>query len=85
MAVYAVERHLPGATMENLADAQGSAIRSAAATSGVRYIRSTWFPTDERCVCLFEGPNEQAIMDVNDEAGLPYDEVVPALDLTPAK
>jgi hypothetical protein len=32
---------------------------------------------------LFEAESEQDVKRLNDEAGLPYDRVVPAMDLTP--
>ncbi len=48
MAVYMVERHLPGITMEQLAGAQKAAIATSQRLSAegrpVRYIRSTFVP-----------------------------------------
>jgi hypothetical protein len=34
-------------------------------------------------MCLFEAESESAVKRLNDDAGLPYDRVVEALDLTP--
>jgi hypothetical protein len=89
MAVYMVERSLPGITNEQLAGAQGAAIagaqQSTAAGTPVRYIRSTFVPDESRCLCLFEAGSEQAVRAVNDSAGLPFTRIVEALDLTPAK
>jgi hypothetical protein len=85
MTVYAVERSLPGVTMEALAGAQAAAIGAAAASSAdgvpVRYLRSVFLPGDARCLCLFEAGSADAVRRVNDAAGIPYSAVSEALDL----
>jgi hypothetical protein len=87
MAVYMVERELPGISSDQLAGAQRAAITSAqkSTTSGtpVRYIRSTFVPGEARCMCLFEAGTADAVRDVNESAGLPFTRIVEALDLTP--
>ena len=87
MAVYMVERSLPGITMDQLAAAQTAAIetgrRLTAAGRPVRYIRSTFVPQEARCMCLFEAPNAELVKQLNDEAKLPYTRVVEAADLAP--
>ena len=87
MTVYMVERSLKGIGMDDLGGAQKAAIGKAqemtAAGTDVRYIRSTFAPDDGRCMCLFEAPSEADVKRLNDEAGLPYDRIVEALDLTP--
>jgi len=87
MSVYMVERSLKGISMEDLGGAQKAAIgkagEMAAAGTEIRYIRSTFAPDDGRCMCLFEAGSEADVRRLNDEAGLPYDVVVEALDLTP--
>lgn len=87
MSVYMVERNLKGISMDNLAGAQKAAIATAAEMRGggeqVRYIRSTFAPEDGRCMCLFEAENADQVRRLNDSAGLPYERVVEALDLTP--
>ena len=87
MAVYMVERDLPGITMEQLAAAQQSAIRTGEEMSGagtpVRYIRTTFVPGENRCMCLFEADSPEPVRQLNDRAGIPYTRVVEALDLTP--
>ena len=87
MSVYMVERNLKGISMEQLAGAQKAAIGKAeemtATGTNVRYIRSTFAPEDGRCMCLFEAGSDVEVKRLNDEAGLPYDRVVEALDLTP--
>ena len=87
MAVYMVERDLKGISMKDLAGAQKAAIGKATemTSSGtqVRYIRSTFTPDDGRCMCLFEAGSDTDVKRLNDEVGLPYSRIVPALDLTP--
>ena len=87
MAVYMVERDLPGITMEQLAGAQRAAIetsqRLSAEGNSVRYIRSTFVPGDARVMCLFEAPNSENVKSANDQAEIPYTRIVEALDLTP--
>ena len=87
MTVYMVERSLKGISMENLGGAQKAAIGKAAEMSAagtdVSYIRSCFAPDDGRCMCLFEAATEADVKRLNDEAGLPYDRIVEALDLTP--
>lgn len=80
MAIYMVERNLAGISTDALAGAQKAAI-SAASGTAVNYLRSVFAPEDGRCFCLFDAPNVEAVKQVNDVAGLPYDRVVPAMDL----
>ena len=87
MATYMVERDLKGIAMDDLAGAQKAAIATAEqmrkAGSDVRYLRSTFAPEDGRCMCLFDAGSEAEVKRLNDQAGLPYDRIVPAMDLTP--
>ena len=87
MRVFMVERDLAGIAMEDLAAAQKAAIAKAAEMRAegteISYIRSTFAPGDGRCMCLFAAEDEAVVRQLNDAAGLPYDGVVPALDLTP--
>ncbi len=87
MTVYMVERDLTGLTMEQLAGAQKAAIETSnkftAEGKPVRYIRSTYVTGDARCMCLFEASSQDLVKDVNETAGLPFNGIVEALDLTP--
>jgi len=87
MAVYMVERDLPGVTMEQLGAAQKEAIeKSRQFTSegkDVRYIRSIFVPGEARCMCLFEAPSPDVVKEVNEAAKIPYTRIVEANDLTP--
>jgi hypothetical protein len=87
MTTYMVERSLAGISMEDLGGAQKAAIVKAVemTTAGteIGYIRSTFTPDDGRCMCLFDGKSIADVERLNDEAGIPYDNIVEALDLTP--
>ena len=87
MTVFMVERDLTGLTMEQLAGAQKAAIETSnkftADGKPVRYIRSTYVTGDARCMCLFEANTQDLVKDVNETAGLPFNGIVEALDLTP--
>ncbi len=49
----------------------------------VRYIRSTFVPDSGFCMCLFEAEDAEQVKQLNQKANIPFDRVVPALDLTP--
>ena len=87
MSVFMVERDLKGITMEALAGAQKAAIATAAEMraqgQNISYVRSTFAPGDGRCMCLFDADSVDQVTALNDAAGLPYRQVVAALDLTP--
>jgi len=87
MAVYLVERDLPGITMEELAAAQKRAIQVGmdltAQGREVHYIRSTFVPGEQKCMCLFEAPNADNVREANERAEIPFTRIVPAEDLTP--
>ena len=87
MAVYMVERELPGITIDQLAAAQKAAIETGQQFTNegrnVRYIRTTFVPGEARCMCLFEAPDAGTVKEVNEAAQLPYTRVIEALDLTP--
>jgi len=87
MPVYMVERDLPGIKMEQLAAAQKRAIavgkEMTAEGKQVRYIRSTFVPGENKCMCLFEAPNAENVREANERANVPFTKIVPAEDLTP--
>ena len=87
MAVYMVDRSLPGVTMDQLAAAKKAAIEISQKYSvegkNVRYLRSTFVPGDARCMCLFEAQNSELVKEVNEAAKLPFTRIVEARDLMP--
>ena len=87
MQVYMVERSLKGISMDALAAAQKRAIETAQKLSSegtpVRYIRSTFVPEEGACRCLFSAERSEDVKRLNESAQIPFDRIVPALDLTP--
>ena len=87
MPVYLVERDLPGITVDQLAAAQKRAIQAGmdltAEGLSVRYIRSTFIPGEQKCMCLFEAPNPENVPEANERAQIPFTRIVAAEDLTP--
>jgi hypothetical protein len=83
MPKYMVERNLPGLTEEQLAAAAASATTATTrmANEGVpvRYLRSTFVPSEDKCFCLFEGPSAEAVREANERAGLPLERITEAL------
>ena len=88
MAVYMVERDLPGVTMDQLAAAQKAAIETGQQFTvegkNVRYIRTTFVPNEAHCMCLFEADNADLVREVNETAQIPFRRIVEAMDLTPS-
>jgi len=82
-----VERALPGITMEQLGAAQQSAIQTAERFTeegkSVRYLRSTFLPQENKCMCLFEADNSEDVAAVNQAANIPFERIVEAIDLSP--
>ena len=87
MSVFMVERNLKGISIDDLGAAQKAAIATAQKMTAdgdkISYVRSTFAPEDGRCMCLFDGESADQVRRLNDTAGLPYDKVVAAMDLTP--
>jgi hypothetical protein len=84
--VYVVERYLPGLRRSDLLrgllrlEQAGVTARRGAE---VRYLDSTIVLRDEACFCRFEGPSSDAVAEVNRQAGLPFDRIVPAVTVHP--
>jgi uncharacterized protein DUF4242 len=87
MPVYMVERDLPGVNVEQLAAAQKRAIEVGRELTEqgkqVRYLRSTFVPGENKCMCLFEASNPENVREANERAQIPFTRIVPAMDLTP--
>lgn len=87
MTTYAVKRSLPGITMEQLGQAQKTAITTCQELTengtDVTYIRSNFFPGDSSCTCLFEAADEATVKQANEQANIPFDSISEVLDLVP--
>ena len=86
MPVYLVERSLPGAKVEHIAAAQKRAIEAGksltAEGKSVRYIRSTFVPGEQTCMCLFEAATADLVREANERAEVPFTRIVEAVDLS---
>jgi len=86
MPRYMVERSLPGFTNEQLPGAAGAAKQATSemSTEGtpIRYLRSTFVPSEQKCFCLFEGDSEADVEKAQERAGLPYDRIYAAEFIT---
>ncbi len=75
MPQYMVERHLPGITPEQLtaAAARAKSVTADMTQQGkpVRYLRSTFVPSEERSFCLFEAPSAERVKEANELAQIP--------------
>ncbi len=82
MPLYIVERHLPGLTTSQLkaAASQAKKVTTEMAEEGVpvRYRRSTYVPTEQKCVCLFDGPSADVVRQANERANLPFERILEA-------
>jgi Protein of unknown function (DUF4242) len=86
MPKYMVERNLPGITNDQLTAAATSAKTTTAEMSAegspVRYLRSTFVPSEEKCYCLFEGDSSELVEEAQERAGIPYERIHEAAFIT---
>ncbi len=87
MQVFLVERDLSGTSLADLHAMKAAAILQTEkmfnAGDRVRLIRSTFVPEDGRCMCLFEAKSVDIVLQLNRDARLPFDRIVPAMDIFP--
>jgi len=82
--LYVVERYLPGLPHSDLLRGLSRLERAeelSAEESAVRYLGSTIVLEDEACFCQFEGPSEADVAEANRRAGVPFDRIVPAVNV----
>jgi hypothetical protein len=46
----------------------------------VRYLRCIYVPAEDRCICLFEAADLEAVRRVNDIAQVPFHRISPAVE-----
>ena len=82
--LFVVDRTVPGMTSELLAELQRllheAARRITAAGEVVRYLRCTFIPDQQRCICLFEAGNPVAVRKVNETAQAPFHRISAAVE-----
>ena len=89
MPTFVAIRSLPGITPDALVGA-GARVKSCVAgmqTEGtdVKWLRSFFLPASSQTHCYFEAPSLDAVRDLNERAGLPYEQLVEAAELTPER
>jgi len=86
MGIYMVDRVCPETTIDHLISTQRALIemcqRFTARGEHIRYLRSTYIPSESRCLCLFEAPDSQTVEELNEVAKVPFLRVIEAVDLT---
>jgi hypothetical protein len=87
MALFVVERELPGITPEAL---QSAGLRAktcctemTAEGQDVRWIRSFFIPESSRTHCYFEAESRDAVEEVNQRARIPFTRVSEVAEMTP--
>lgn len=85
MPSYLVESYAAG--LSAVDDAQRRARRAADVGEGVRYVRTTFLPSDETILHLFEAPSASALEMAGQRASLQFERIVEAVEGTanPAK
>jgi Protein of unknown function (DUF4242) len=84
VAVFVVDRTLPGMSLEHLAAAHRALAESSRRLSSgddhVRYLRSTFAPARARCLCVFEATSGDLVRRVNDVAQVPFVSIDEAIE-----
>lgn len=87
MTTFLVFRDLPGVTRDQYTAAQHAAATAArqASTPGrqIRYRGGFFLPGQARAVCIFDARSAADVTQVNDRAGVPFTDVLEAIDLRP--
>ena len=86
MPTFIVERYWPGVTKEQLTQAlirsQQVIAQMNQAGVGVRHLRSALLPGEEVVFSLYEGPSAESVREANDRAGIHFDRIVEAIEIT---
>lgn len=64
------------------AEVRERAVRAASLSGDVRLVRTTFLPSDEIALHVFEAPSAEAVERAATRAGLRYDRMVDALEQT---
>ncbi|MAE40866.1 MAG: hypothetical protein CML07_08115 [Psychrobacter sp.] len=87
MSYFVVQRDLPGITPDQLTGAGLRAKTCAAEMSQegqpLRWLRSYFLPEKEQTHCYFEGPNIEAVKELNQRAQIPFSSIFEVQELTP--
>jgi hypothetical protein len=87
MPLYVAIRHIPTLSQDAL---KGAAFRIKSCAAGmqtegtdVRWLRSFFLPETSQTHCYFEAPTRDAVADLNERAGLPYECLQEVAQITP--
>lgn len=84
MAIFIVQRTLPGLNSDHLAAIHRAIAESSRRLSNgdesVRYLRSTFAPARAQCLCVFEATSGDLVRRVNEVAQVPFDSLDEAID-----
>lgn len=87
MAVFLVLRDLPGVTRDQYAAAQQAASDAAQQASvggrAVRHLGGFYIPCDGRAICIFDAESLADVTAVNEQAGVPFTDILEAIELHP--
>ena len=83
--LFVAEWTVDGMTAERLVDfrhlLQDAADRVASRGINVRYMRCTYVPEQNRCICLFDADDIEAVRSVNQIAQVPFAEISVAIEI----
>jgi hypothetical protein len=83
---YLVERYWPGVTRELLLEALDRVQRVMDETSAegmrIREVSCTLIPSEEVVFSLYEGPSAEAVLQLNQRAGITVSRIVEAVSVT---
>jgi hypothetical protein len=83
--LFLVERYLPAANVDELRAVVARVARSCdelrAAGADLRYLHSTYIPSEDTCFCVFEAASAVDVTSVNEAHGFRVDRVSAAIAL----
>jgi Nickel responsive protein SCO4226-like len=87
VATFLVLRQLPGVTRDQYAAAQQAAVDAASRSTAdgrvVRYLGGFFLPGAGRAICIFGADSAADVAVVNQHAGVPFTEVLEAIEMRP--
>jgi hypothetical protein len=78
MPNYLVERYLPG---RDRAWLESTLARIPRGRREVKYLGSTYLPSDDSCLCRFEAETADDVRAANETAGVPFARIVAAEEI----
>jgi Protein of unknown function (DUF4242) len=87
VATFLVLRQLPGVTRDQYAAAQQAAMDAASQSTAdgrmVQYLGGFFLPGAGRAICIFGADSAADVAMVNQHAGVPFTEVLEAIEMRP--